>query len=383
VGFLKKAFTFILLVAVTYSCSTPFILKNVRLENDGIYTYGKNENRNFYYDVAISEKLELKWSASTNGSQPNTSVLILNSYVVVSDLSGRIYAFDRENGKLIGYEKYSGAISTAPIINSLRIYFVINEKLEPYSTFKMFDFINNKILTEDRINGAVTNEMLRLNEGIVVLTDRGELIKYNYVGYRDYTVNLKTSTNCNPAANDRFIAFGTVKGELVILNRKDGTIYFKEKIAGPIESGFTFDKHLIYFGDSNGVLYAFDSNNKKIIWQFDTGAKIVATPVYDNSKIIVGNLSGKIVAVDKKTGTKIWIRNTKGVINSTPLLTKTFLVQPDFNKKVYLINASIGVIADTIEFDRRVKLTPVINDGILFLGADRGQINAYQTFEVK
>lgn len=382
-GFLKKFLASILSVIIVYSCSTPFILKNVRLDNNGVYTFGKNENRNFYYDAAISEKLELKWSASTNGSQPNTSVLVLNNFVIVSDLSGRIYAFDKETGKLIGYEKYSGAISTAPVINNLRIFFVLNEKLEFYSTLKMFDYVNNKILAEDKINGAVTNEMLRLDEGMVLLTDRGELIKYNYVGYRDYTVNLKTTTNCNPAANEKFIAFGTLKGELVIVNRNDGTLYYKEKIAGPIESGFTFDSGMIYFGDSNGILYAFDPVNKKIIWQFNTGAKIVATPVYDNSKIIIGNLSGRIIAVDKKNGEKIWVRNTKGIINTTPLLTKTFLIQPDFNKKIYLINASIGSIVDTLEFDRRVKLTPVINDGILFLGSDRGQINAYQTFEVK
>lgn len=382
-GFLKKLFTFILTVIFVYSCSTPFILKNVHVDNDGIYTYGRNENRNFYCDAAISEKLEFKWTASTNGSQPNSSVLILNDYVIVPDLSGRIYAFAKETGKLIGYEKYSGAVSTAPIINSLRIYFVLNNKLESYSTFKMFDFVNNKILAEDKINGAVTNEMLRLNEGIVVITDRGELIKYNYVGYRDYTVNLKTSTNCNPAANSKFIAFGTVKGELVILNRKDGTIYYNEKIAGPIESGFTFENDIIYFGDSNGVLYAFDSNSKTIIWKFNTGAKIVSTPVYDYSKIIVGNLSGRIAAVDKKSGGIVWVINTKGIINTTPLLTKTFLIQPDFNRKVYVINSAVGMIADTLEFDRRVKLTPVIYDGILYVGADKGQINAYQTFEVK
>lgn len=370
-------------VVITYSCSTPFILKNARVDNNGVYTFGKNENRNFYYDVAISEKLELKWSASTNGSQPNTSVLVLSNFVIVSDLSGRIYAFDKETGKLIGYEKYNGAVSTAAVINNLRIYFVLNEKFESYSTLKMFDYVNNKILAEDKINGAVANEMLRLDEGMVVLTDRGELIKYNYVGYRDYSINLKTSTNCSPAANDKFIAFGTLKGELVILNRKDGTIYYREIIAGPIQSGFTFDNDLIYFGDSDGILYAFDSVNKKMLWQSKTGSKIVATPVYDHTKIVIGNLSGRVIAVDKKNGEKIWLQNTKGIINTTPLLTRTFLIQPDYNKKVYLINAATGSIVDTLEFDRRVKLTPVINDGILFLGSDRGQINAYQTFEVK
>lgn len=382
-GLLKKILLFISSLAFIWSCSTPLILKYPEIDQDGILSFGRTAQRNFYYDESITEFLKLIWSAETNGSQPNSSVLVSGNFLIVSDLSGRIYSFDRTSGKLIGYEKYNGAISVAPVINNLRLYFAINEKNEDYTTIIMFDFVNNKILQEDRIHGAVTNEMIRMDDGIVIVTDRGEVIKYTFTLTRTWTAQLKTTVKSNPAANDQLIAVGTMKGELILLDKKDGKTEFRRQFDSPIESGFTFDNQNLYFGDHSGKLYSFDSQSKEINWTYETDSKIIAAPVFDNEKIIIGNLRGKIFGLNKNTGKKIWIADTKGLINTTPLLTNTILVQPDYNKKVHMINPSLGLVIKTYEFDRRVKLTPVLYDGILFLGTDRGQIHAYQTFGMK
>ncbi|MDQ7818509.1 MAG: PQQ-binding-like beta-propeller repeat protein [Melioribacteraceae bacterium] len=379
---MKKLILIISSLALFYSCTNPLILKNSHIDDSGILTFGRTGERNFYYDKSITEFLQLKWTAETNGSQPNSSVLVSGDFVIVSDLSGRVYAFDRTSGKMIGYEKNDGSISTAPVLKYFRLYYAVNEKNHFYSTFKMFDFVNNKVLVEDRISGSVTNEMIRMEDGIAVLTNRGELIKYNYTASRVWSTNLKSSIKSNPATNDHLIALGTMSGELILINKVDGSIVYREKISTSIEGGFTFENDWLYFGDNDGIIYSFDTKSNKIVWRFNTGSKILATPVFDSEKLIVGNLSGRIFAVNKNSGEKIWMVDTKGLINTTPMLTKTFLVQPDNNKKVYMINASLGIIVKTYEFDRRVKLTPVLYDGMIFLGSDRGQIHAYQTFDM-
>lgn len=377
---MKKIIFIISSLVLLYSCTQPLILKNTFIDDKSVLSFGLNERRIFYQPESISDSLQWLWTAVTNGSQPNTSLLIVDEYLIAADLSGRIYAYDKENGKAVGYEKYTGAISVAPVVNSLRLFFIVNEKNQFYSRLIMFDYLNNKILAEDRINGSVTNEMIRLEDGIIVLTDRGELIKYNYAAQREYSVRINESVLSNPAANDNFIALGTMKGELILINRNDGTIIFREKGSSPIEGGFTFDGDVIYFGDSQGYIYSFDTKARKVNWKYGTGARIVSTPVFDDEKVIVGNLSGKLYSLNKETGKKIWIYDTNGSINTTPLLTKTVLIQPDANKKVHLISSSLGLVFKTLEFERRVKLTPLLRDGILYLGSDRGNIHAYRTF---
>lgn len=379
-GFLKTVIKNIFVVMMMYACSQPLVLKNMSAGEDGLLMYGKNQGRVFYENISITEYLQPLWEAETHGSQNFSSVVLYGNYLFVSDLSGRIYVFDKTNGKQIGYEKYSGSISIAPVIYKLRIFFVVNDYDEKFSTLYQFDFISGKILGEDKINGGVNNEMLLLDDGIIVLTDFGEVIKYNFACMREWSVNTKTTSLSTPASDGKIILFGNQKGEVTGISKDDGKILFKEKIAEAIEGGITIDGTTAFFCDIKGKLYSFDLPARKTNWVFDTGSKIISSPVFDDRKIFAGNLSGNIYCVEKSSGKKIWNTKTDGVINTTPLLTNSFLVQPDYNKKVYMINQVNGEIVKTYEYERRTKLTPVYSEGIIYLGSDRGIIHAYKTF---
>ncbi|MCX6167846.1 MAG: PQQ-binding-like beta-propeller repeat protein [Ignavibacteriales bacterium] len=361
------------------SCTQPIAFKYMSPSEPGYFMFGKNPERSFYENISINEELQSKWSEETSGSQSNTSIVIYKNILFVTDLSGKVYAFDSENGKQLGYEKYSGAIPVAPVINNLRMFLILNNLNERYSTLKIFDFINGKILNEFKINGSVQNEMLKMKDGIIVLTDLGELIKYNLVGTKEWSTATKVNSKSSPSSNGEVILFGNENGELVAASAKNGEIKYRSKLSDGIEGDICIDGNNSYFGDNKGRLFSININDGTINWQFDSKNKIMVTPVHDNSKIIFGNLAGDIFCLNKIDGKLIWKTRTSGVINTTPLLFKNFLVQPDVNKKVYLISTVTGKIEKTYDFERRVKLSPVYYNGILYLGSDKGMINAYKT----
>jgi len=342
--------------------------------------FGKIPERKFFENISIQDSLLLKWSAETNGGQSCTSIVIYNNILFVSDLSGRIYAFDRTTGKLFGYEKYSGSIPVAPVVNDLRIFFIVNDFNERTSTLNIFDFINGKVLYESKIFGGVNSEMLKLKDGIVVLTTAGELIKFNLVNTREWSVPTKVTAKSSPASDGELILFGNEKGELIAVSAKDGSIKYRTKISDGIEGSITIDEVNAYFGDNNGNIFSVKASDGKINWCINTNHKIISTPVYNENKIYIGNLAGEIFCLNKTDGKLIWKIQVNGVVNTTPLLFKNYLVQPDLNRKVHFINTQTGKIEKTIEYERRVKLSPVYYGGIIYMGADRGIINAYQTF---
>jgi outer membrane protein assembly factor BamB len=370
------------IVIVFAGCTQPLIIKNSSYDEPGYFMFGKTPMRNFYADIAVGEIIE-KWNNQTSGSQSNSSIVIFNNVLFVYDLSGRIYGFDRLTGKLIGYEKFNGSIEVAPIIKNLRIFFIVNEKLEKYSTFIMFDFINGKVIKEVQFDGGVTNELIRLDNGIVILTNSGELIKFNYIGEREWSTKTETTSLSSPASNGEVIIWGNQSGEIIIASTKTGEIKSKTKIGKAISGGISIENYNAYFADEYGGVYCFDINKQKVIWKNDTGSKILSTPVFDKEKIYIGNLEGKVFALDKNNGNKLWGIETNGIINTTPLITKNMLIQPDVNKKVHLINSSDGKIESAIEFDSRTKLNPVYYNGMLYLGSDRGIIHAYEVYGVQ
>lgn len=376
---LKGYFLIYIFTIFLVSCTQPLVFKFMSSNESGYYMFGKMPERSFYEKTAIDENLHSIWSTETSGSQSNSSIVIYKNILFVTDLSGKIYGFDRATGKMLGYEKYAGSISIAPIITGLRIFFIVNNINERYSTIKYYDLIGGKILTESIIAGAVQNEMLKLNDGIVVVSDNGEVIKYNLIGTREWSVHTKANSKTSPASNGKLILLGNEKGELIAISTEDGDIKYRKRLSSGIEGDICIDGPNAYFGNNNGNLYSVSVEDGNINWNYDTKNKILVTPVYDNSKIIIGNLAGDIFCVNKIDGKLIWKTSTNGVINTTPLLLDNFLIQPDLNKKVYFINTQTGIIEKTYEFERRVKLSPVLYDGILYLGSDKGIIDAYKT----
>ncbi len=358
-------------------CTQPLVFKYMSSKESGHFMFGKTPQRTFYETDPIDENIELKWSAETSGSQSNSSVVIYRDILFVTDLSGRIYGLNRETGKTFGYEKYPGAVSTAPVINGVRMFFVVNNINEKYSTFINYDLANGKVLIQSIITGSVQNELLKLENGILVLSDSGELIKYNLVGSQEWAVKTNVISRSSPASDGESVLFGNKNGELIAVSLSNGKIKYRNKISGGIEGGVCIDGENAYFGDNSGNIFSVRIADGIINWEFNTHKKILATPVYDNSKIIIGNLGGEIFCINKNDGKLIWHTLTGGVINTTPLLSQTFLIQPDYNKKVYFMDIQDGKIKRTIEFEGRMKLSPVWYDGVLYLGSDKGKISAY------
>lgn len=367
-------------VVTINSCSHEFSIKEFTYDNSGINMYGRVPERNFWLNVYVKDSLELLWEAETSGSQSNTSVITNGNFLFVCDLSGRIYCFNMQTGKSLGYYKYNGAISVAPVINKLRIYFVVNLKNESFSIFVMKDIVSGKTLSEIKIEGSINNEMLKLEDGIIILSDHGELIKINFAGVKEWSLKTKQATHCIAASDGKVIAFGNDAGELIFVSVNEGIILSRQKISDYPLASITIDYDLIFFTDASGKLFCYDYTNKKLLWQFKTGSNIRSIPVFNSKSVFVGNLSGKIYSIRKNDGKLLWLLDTKGIINTTPLLLRNYLIQPDFNKKIYFINQENGQIIRTLYFESRIKLTPVIFDDIIFFGVDRGKILAYRIF---
>lgn len=96
-----------------------------------------------------------------------------------------------------------------------------------------------------------------------------------------------------------------------------------------------------------------------------------------NDKIYFGNLAGELFCLNN-TGTLLWKISTGGVLNATPFATGNFLVVPDMNKKFYFVDVNSGKIEKTYNVDGRIRLSPVIFRNILFIGYDRGELQAYE-----
>lgn len=377
-GLLKKAFSVLLLLIFIPACRLSLIRLDVKYDKTPYSLFGGTNERVFFVDREIGYKVKEKWTSSINGSFNNSSVTVFNSYVFVNDLSGRIAVFEINTGERSGELKNEDAVFTAPVIKDFWVIFASVAKGENLTHLVFYNYNTGKEKHSIEIKGRVTNQLLLDKNGIILITERGELMKYDFAGSKVWITKTNSTVHSNPAMGSGIISFGTDEGELIGADNDNGKILYREKIDGPIMGGVTISGNKCYFGNDEGTLFCTSLKNGGVYWKYDTNARILMNPAAGEGVVIVGNLAGDIFKLDAESGALIWKTETKGSLNASPLVTKNIILVPDLFEKLHFVDRESGEILNTITVEGRMKLSPVIQKDILFVGFDRGKLRGYE-----
>ena len=373
----------LLCVLALISCTQPISLKRIKLDFPGVTSFGNSQERNFHINQNLGDSLKLKWTTEINGSFDNTIVTVYNDYIFVPDLSGRVYVLNREDGLVSGYENFKREIPTALVIETNKCMFINNEPKENYFSLYYFNFTLGKVHERILIKGNCVSELIKLEDGIILLTEEGNLYKFDFIGNKIWKYESKEYSLSSPASNGSIILWGNVKGEIVAVDAKSGNLIYKNKVTQRFEAGITISGNDAFIGDAAGNMYSINIINGTINWKFDTSGKIRSIPAYNQNDLFIGNLDGNIYSINKSHGKLNWQIKTGGLINTSPLLFNDYLLQPDLDEKIYLIDIDKGIIHKQLTFNERVKLTPVYFDNTIYIGTDRGIVYAYETPKLK
>lgn len=377
-GFLKslKIILFFSILLIS-GCGTSLIKTSARLDNNAYWGFGRTPAREFFIDKNISDSISLKWENSVNGGFSNSSVAVYDSLVFINDLSGRIYCFYLENGKQIGLLKNDGAVFTTPYVYKNTVIYTAADDKENMTHLKYYDFTKGKMKYDVEVKGRSVTEMIGTPEGIIFNTEDGNIYKYDLNGNEIWNIKTYDFVHSSPSMKNDIIFFGNDNGEIIGIDGKRGKILYKKKTGESFFGGSSISGDRAYIGNDNGNLYAVDLQKGDIAWKYNSGAKILMAPAITDDKIYFGNLSGELFCLNKK-GNIIWQISTDGVLNATPFVTGNFLVVPDMNKKFYFVDIYTGKIVKSYNVDGRLNLSPVIFRNLLFVGYDRGELQAYE-----
>lgn len=376
-GLLKKIFTYMSFIIFIGGCSTSLIKLDTYKDDNSYSQYGKYPQRDFYYKQPISLTLTEKWEAEINGGFSNSSVTIYDSAVFINDLSGRIYCFSIADGKTLGQLKFKGSIFTTPIIHDSFIIFVLVNNNENTSTFIYYDFKLGKEISSVEINGRITVEMLKVNDGIILISETGHIYKYDFSAKLIWDYETNSFVHSSSASDNIYVVFGNDDGEIICIDARNGNPVYRKKIGASFLCGAVISGNEIFIGN-NGNLYSIDLNSGRVNWSFRTNTKIKMEAVVSENEIFIGNLSGEFYKLSRNDGKQVWKIDTDGLLNITPLLTTNVVIVPDANKKIYFISRDNGEIVNSILFDGRVKLSPVIKNDLLLIGYENGNLRAYE-----
>jgi len=132
---------------------------------------------------------------------------------------------------------------------------------------------------------------------------------------------------------------------------------------------------VLYFGSGHN-LYAFDATTGKKIWSYDAIGEIYYSPTVANGVVYVGSDPHDIHAVNANSGQKIWTITQK-FASSSSFAVADGVAYFGNGHDLYAVNAADGRTLWQYTVGDAWVGSPAIADGILVVGADPGQVYAF------
>ena len=126
---------------------------------------------------------------------------------------------------------------------------------------------------------------------------------------------------------------------------------------------------MVYFGASDGHLFAVHASTGKHVWKFKTGGQIPAAPAVENDVVHV------------KTGTEKWRYKAGNEIDSSPAVVAATAYFTCLNDRLYAIDISTG--GEKWNFKRHESVTgshPAVSEGTVYYG---GGVNYLYAVDAK
>ncbi len=189
----------------------------------------------------------------------------------------------------------------------------------------------------------------------------------------------KVAIYSTPAVDGDLVYIGVYKIEG---NRSSGKVYAlvtstggirwvyprEGNLEGPIIGGIAVNQGRLYFGSSDGKVYALDAITGDKIWSFETGDKIWSTPAIKGDTLYITSFDKKLYALNVSDGSKKWEFEIGATFITTPLIYENTVFIGSFDRHVYAVDANDGSLRwrSEVEGGKWFWAKPVIHNNIIY-----------------
>ena len=104
------------------------------------------------------------------------------------------------------------------------------------------------------------------------------------------------------AVTEKLVVVGGQDKQVHCINRKTGTLVWKYRTRGEVNSSPVIAGKRVFVGSNDGFLYAFQLTDGTLIKKYSIGRPVTASPAIGNGHLLIGSESskGKLICFGKK-----------------------------------------------------------------------------------
>ena len=164
------------------------------------------------------------------------------------------------------------------------------------------------------------------------------------------------------------VYFGSTDGKLYAADASSGIERWTFKTAGPVNSSPAISGNMVYFSSLDGNFYALDSATGKQVWKFQTGGErrftapgihgimprsemmpdpfdvFLSSPAIANGVVYFGSGDHNVYALEAATGALKWKFATGDVVHTSPAIAGGVVYIGSFDRYLYALDAGTGTM---------------------------------------
>ncbi len=238
----------------------------------------------------------VKWKFKTGG-KVFSSPVVYNNVVYVGSEDHYLYAINN-NGKLLWKFHTGGAVHTSPAVNKNLVYF---------GSYDAFYYAVNANTGKLRWKFKTGGENAVGAKGLWTMKPADKYMD-------DLFDFFLSSPVIGTDSHDPIVYFGSSDGNLYALNALTGKKKWTFKSNGLIHTSPALYGGSIYFGSWDTFLYSIDARTGRLKWKFETGKQpvyhllegIQASPACAYNMVYFGSRDGYFYALDAYSGKLMW-----------------------------------------------------------------------------
>jgi len=361
--------------------------------------------------VQLPSELKKSWSVSVGKGEGRggrriliTTPVIADGLVFTLDAYSNLSAYDVDNGSrqwrvslVPENEEKGGAVGGGIAYAHGRLFVTTGfnnlVSLDPKTGKKVWE----KILSAPvRAAPSVAGEQVFVatlnNKLLAYHTGTGEML-WDYTGYEEIT-NLLGAPS--PAVDRNIVVATFSSGEIFAFRTENGKMIWGDNLSNLSQTGAltkisdirglpVIDKGIVYAVSYGGRMVAIDERTGARIWQREIGGS--ETPWAAGNAVYILTSDQKLVALSRHSGDVQWITKLRGSekgneenleIWTGPILAGGRLLLASNEKRVIEVDPVNGDVIKKWKTGGKIIVAPVVADNTLFLLTNKGSLIAYR-----
>ncbi len=327
---------------------------------------GDSAHTGVYQGTGVTQFAGVKWKFHTHG-YVNSSPALSNGVVYVGSADGYVYAVSADTGTLRWKFATGSRVVSSPTVANGAVYLLSYD-----SHFYALDAASGKVRWKFKTAGEHRFEAPHLHGTLPV----DEMMPDPFDMYLS-----------SPVVTGGLVYFGSSDGNIYALDATSGTLSWKFKTGNVVHASPAVADGTLYVGSWDSYFYALDAKSGKVRWRFKTGEDpvihnqvgIQSSASVGSGMVYFGCRDSHLYALDAATGALRWSIPTHGswVISSPAIDDGQLYFATSDSGLFYSVDARSGKVGFSLDFKQWPMFSsPAIAGRMAYIGSHTGKLIA-------